>query len=72
MLMKNKPKTRKPEDIGSQKPAGGETRPASEGLSETEKQGFREAEPPGFRDNAEHSLDAAVSDPDVEDTIGGE
>lgn len=70
--MDEKPKTRKTEDIANQKPAGGETRPASEPLEDSESEGFTDSQLPGFQDNPEHSIEAAVSDPDVEDTIGGE
>jgi len=70
--MNDKPKPRKTEDIGDQKSVGGETRPQSEPLEDTEKEGFKDAQLPGFKDHGEHSIDSAVSDPDVEDTIGGE
>ncbi|MFI5361032.1 MAG: hypothetical protein ACHQ49_03595 [Elusimicrobiota bacterium] len=33
---------------------------------------FREVEPPGFRDHPRSSLEAAMVDPDVEDSEGGE
>lgn len=69
--MKETPKPRKTEDIKDQKSVGGETR-QNELLEDTEEEGFEEAQLPGFKDRPEHSLDAAVSDPDVEDTIGGE
>lgn len=71
-LMSDKPKPRKTEDIKDQKPVGGETRPPSEPLEDTEKEGFEESQPQGFKDEAEHSIDSAISDPDVEDTKGGE
>ncbi len=70
--MVDKPKPRKTEDIKDQKSVGGETRPASEPLEDTEKDSFEEVQPKGFKDEAEHSIDAAISDPDVEDTKGGE
>jgi hypothetical protein len=35
-------------------------------------QAFRDVEPPGFQDNPYSSVDAAIADPDVEDTEGGE
>jgi hypothetical protein len=42
--------------------------PLNEGVAEA----FREVEPPGFRDHPESSQEAAMVDPDVDDSEGGE
>ncbi len=67
-----KPLTRKTLDIADQKPEGGVTRAADAPLDMGAVESFEAVEPPGFRDDARWSIEAAVSDPDVEDTIGGE
>lgn len=68
--MNDRPK--KIKDIDDRGPEGGKTRPATESLDEVAAQAFRDAEPEGFKDNARHSIDAGETDPDVDDTKGGE
>lgn len=67
-----KPIIRKTLDIADQKPEGGETRPADAPLDAGAEQAYEEVEPAPFQDDPRWSIEAAVSDPDVEDTIGGE
>ncbi|UPT75562.1 MAG: hypothetical protein M0D55_07785 [Elusimicrobiota bacterium] len=59
-------------DIDDRKPEGGRTRPTDEPLDEGAGKSFRDTQPEGFKDNARHSIDAAATDPDVDDTKGGE
>lgn len=68
-FMDTRPKKMK--DIDDRGPEGGRTRPAKP-LDEGAAEGFRDTEPEGFKDGARHSIDAASSDPDVDDTKGGE
>lgn len=65
----NKPTIRKTKDIGDQKPEGGQTRPPDAPLNPGAAEGYEEAVPKG---DAHWSQKAAVSDPDVDDTKGGE
>lgn len=67
-----KPNIRKTLDIADQKPEGGETRSADAPLDAGAEQSYEEVEPAPFKDDPRWSIEAAVSDPDVEDTIGGE
>lgn len=67
-----KPITRKTLDIMDQKPEGGVTRPPDAPLDMGAVESYEDVEPEGFKDDARWSVKAAVSDPDVEDTIGGE
>lgn len=64
--------SRKTLDIADQKPEGGATRPADAPLDMGAAESFEAVEPPAFQDHSRWSIQAAVSDPDVEDTIGGE
>lgn len=64
------PKTQIAEELEATE--GGHTRPPEAPLDEGAAESFREVEPPGFRDHPRSSIEAAVSDPDVEDTEGGE
>jgi len=50
----------------------GETRSMDAPLDEGAAESFREVEPAGFKDHPRSSIEAAVSDPDVEDSNGGE
>jgi hypothetical protein len=54
------------------KPADGKTRPADAPLDEGAAESFEEVEPEGFKDDPRASIEAAIADPDVEDTEGGE
>lgn len=67
-----KPLRRKTLDIADRKPEGGATRPPDAPLDMGAAESFDAVEPPAFRGDARWSIKAAVSDPDVEDTIGGE
>ncbi|MCR4295076.1 MAG: hypothetical protein NUW21_06045 [Elusimicrobia bacterium] len=67
-----KPLTRKTLDIADQKPEGGATRPPDAPLDMGAAESFEAVEPAAFQGDARWSIKAAVSDPDVEDTIGGE
>jgi hypothetical protein len=50
----------------------GQTRPPDAPLDAGAAESFREVEPEGFKDHPRSSIDAAVSDPDVDDSEGGE
>ena len=64
---------RKTKNIADQPPHDGETRPQNAPLEKEEKEGYEDSEPaPHKKDDARWSIDAAVSDPDIEDTKGGE
>ena len=58
------PKTAKPHD--------GTTRAPDAPLNEGTAEAFRAVEPEGFKDHPASSLEAAVVDPDMQDTEGGE
>lgn len=66
------PPPRKTTDIADLKPARSGTRAPDSPLDLGAEVSFSEVEPAAFRDVPNWSLLAAVSDPDVEDTIGGE
>ena len=51
---------------------GGKTRPPEAPLNEGVAESFREVEPSGFADHPRSSIDAALIDPDVDDSKGGE
>jgi hypothetical protein len=53
-------------------PHSGTTRLPEAPLNEGVAEAFREVEPPGFRDHPESSQEAALVDPDVDDSEGGE
>ena len=65
-----KPRRPKPDDF--QKPHLGRTRSPEAPLNEGVAESFREVEPPGFADHPGSSVDAALVDPDVDDSEGGE
>lgn len=67
-----KPINRKTLDMSDQKPAGGDTRPPDAPLDADAAESYDAVEPALYGGNARWSLQAAVSDPDVEDSIGGE
>ena len=50
----------------------GKTRPPNAALNEGAAESYREVQPEGFKDHPRSSLEAAVVDPDVDDSIGGE
>ena len=53
-------------------PHDGRTRPPEAALNEGVAESFREVEPPDFQDHPRSSLEAAMVDPDVDDSKGGE
>jgi hypothetical protein len=67
-----KPINRKTTDIDARAPWGGRTRGADAPLDAGAEKSFEDTEPAGFGDEPRHSIEAAVSDPDMDDTIGGE
>ena len=54
------------------KPQEGKTRSPDVPLNEGAAESFREVEPEGFKDHPRSSIEAAVVDPDVADSEGGE
>jgi hypothetical protein len=48
------------------------TRPPEAPLDENVARSYLEVQPPGFGENPRSSIEAAVVDPDVDDTEGGE
>ncbi len=60
--------------INPKKPklSDGNTRGPDAPLNEGAAESFQEVEPTGFKDHPRSSIEAAVVDPDVEDTKGGE
>jgi hypothetical protein len=50
----------------------GKTRPPSEPLDEVVAEAYRQVQPPGFKDHPRSSIEAAVVDPDMQDTEGAE
>jgi hypothetical protein len=54
------------------RPHLGRTRSPETPLNEGVAESFREVEPPGFADHPGSSVEAAVVDPDVDDSEGGE
>jgi hypothetical protein len=66
------PITRKTLEFADRKPEGGITRSSDAPLDMGAAQSYEDVEPEGFQDGARWSLQAAVSDPDVDDSIGGE
>ena len=65
-----KPHKQKPHSFAN--PHAGKTRPPEAPLNEGVADAFRKVEPLGFQDHPESSQDAAVADPDVDDSEGGE
>lgn len=64
-----KPKRPKPAVLP--KPHDGATRPPDAPLNEGVAESFQEVEPAGFTDHPRSSIDAALVDPDVDDSEGG-
>ncbi|MBI3299099.1 MAG: class I SAM-dependent methyltransferase [Elusimicrobia bacterium] len=62
------------EDVMSPKnhPHGGPIRSEDSPLDEGSAESFRAVQPAAFRDQPRASIEAGVTDPDVDDTIGGE
>lgn len=54
------------------KPHNGATRSPESPLNEGVAEAFLEVEPAGFSDHPRSSIDAALVDPDVDDSEGGE
>jgi hypothetical protein len=50
----------------------GRTRPAGAPLDKDAAESYNEVQPERFKGDARSSIEAAVADPDVDDTIGGE
>jgi hypothetical protein len=50
----------------------GQTRAPDAPLDEGSAESFHEVQPAGFKDHPRSSIEAAVVDPDVEDSEGGE
>jgi len=67
-----KSKTPKRTEIKKPRFLDGKTRPPDAPLPEGAAESFREVEPEGFKDHPRSSIEAAVVDPDVDDTKGGE
>jgi hypothetical protein len=65
-------KPRRPKSGAFEKPHAGTTRPPEAPLNEGVAESFLEVEPPGFADHPRSSIDAALIDPDVDDSEGGE
>lgn len=65
-----KPKSPKP--VVAVLPHDGTTRSPQTPLNEGVAESFREVEPAGFADHPGSSVEAAVVDPDVDDSEGGE
>ena len=65
-----KPNRPKPGDFAQ--PHDGRTRPPEAPLNEGVAESFREVEPPEFGDHPRSSIEAALVDPDVDDSEGGE
>ena len=65
-----KPKRPAPDAFSS--PHAGTTRSPESPLNEGVAESFREVEPPDFGDHPRSSLEAALVDPDVDDSEGGE
>ncbi len=65
-------KTPKPPAVNAPKPLSGKTRGPDALLDEGAAESFREVEPEGFQDHPRSSIEAAVVDPDVDDSEGGE
>ena len=62
----------KPAKVKTPKPHDGTTRPHDAPLDEGAAEAFHTVEPEGFKDHPRSSIEAAVADPDVEDSEGGE
>ena len=54
------------------KPVPGQIRAADAPLDPGAAEAFREVEPEGFKDDPRESIEAAIADPDVDDSEGGE
>ena len=65
-------KTTQDPDLKTPKFSDGKTRPPDAPLDEGAAESFREVEPMGFQDDPRSSIEAAVVDPDVDDSEGGE
>lgn len=65
-------KPKAPQDEPEQETEGGKTRPPEAPLDQAVAEAYRQVQPPGFRDHPSSSIEAAVVDSDVDDTIGGE
>jgi hypothetical protein len=65
-------KARRTKRIADRKPKGGPTRPASAPLDEVVAAAYNAVQPERFKGSPRTAIDQAVSDPDVEDTKGGQ
>jgi hypothetical protein len=61
-------------NVGPETPQSidGRTRSPDAPLNEGVAKSYREVQPAGFKDHARSSIEAAVVDPDVDDSEGGE
>jgi len=50
----------------------GKTRPSDAPLDEGAAESYKDVQPKGFKDQPRSSIEAAISDPDVDDSEGGE
>lgn len=69
---KGRPATPHLKDGSVAPPPGGHTRPPTAPLERELEESYEQVQPPGFGGYARSSIDAAVTDADVEDTIGAE
>ena len=67
-----KSKILKPENMKAPKSHKGETRSPDAPLNEGAAESYQEVQPAGFKDHPRSSIEAAVVDPDVDDSEGGE
>ena len=67
-----KPNIPKQEDQKEPKPFEGKTRAPDVPLNEGAAESYKEVQPEGFKDHPRSSIEAAVVDPDVQDSEGGE
>ncbi len=70
--MKLKKKIMKREQKETNKSSRRKTRLPDSPLNEGAAESFKEVQPNGFKDNPRSSIEAAVTDPDVADSEGGE
>lgn len=65
-------KPRKTKDIDDRAPHGGKTRRAEEPIDAAVAKAYNDVQPNKFKGDPHTAVDQSVSDPDVEDTEGGE
>ena len=67
-----KPKVSRRAVVKAPEPQDGQTRPPGAPLNEGSDESYRDVQPAGFKDHPSSSIEAAVVDPDVDDSEGGE